>query len=226
MHWLILIFRFVRTENYFILSKFICHDWFARICLSVTWFKFLQQTAGSPEPPFLSNAVNKAMRYTQQAALHKDAGTSKHRRLPYTQQMSSCHGEALKNSGHSALHWTRDYDVCDGPGPSRSQTSHSSITPVIEQVTTEDTEDIFDGESQHPLPNETDRKRSFGNPLPVDSKDGATGHIQAQRSPSRFYDGTGFLTPPSDLASSPSICETPPSSRWTQFLLKKTINCQ
>lgn len=110
------------------------------------------------------------------------------RRMPYTQNMGlnrTTNDENIPSSSNPG--WYK-------PGPSTTQVSttsrHPLLPPSIESAKTEDSLAVN--------PNPGGRKRAFGNPLPLNVKDGASGELL----PINPYHESAFLTPPSDLASS------------------------
>nr|CAB3229474.1 cyclin-dependent kinase D-3 [Phallusia mammillata] len=129
--------------------------------------------------------------------------TSSSRRMQYARQITDPHasGDSRTHAEHSldtAYGAETSHEGYDCPDSGPQVTRHSTITPGLEQVTTHDTADV------------TSRPRAFGNPLPLDSKDGASGS-SSMVPPSA--EESAFLTPPSDLASSSSGFMTSSSSR-------------
>ena len=122
------------------------------------------------------------------------ANTASHHRLPYTQLLGSTNCPNDENNPLSSIppRWGES-ESADFYSPS-FVSRHSTITPAFEQVKTDD--DPSCASSRPASLNPTGRKRAFGNPLPLNVKDGASGELLTPDPPE-----SAFLTPPSDLGS-------------------------
>ena len=164
------------------------------------------------DPFFLSREVNS---YTSCSLRQHPETSSQHRRLPYTQKMAKTSSSRVFGSCSSYVdRYCNDIenrhqgvDCPDGSSSSSFPSEdtlvrHSTITPSFEKLTERT--------------NNKPRKRTFGDPLPVDVTQGGYSELQQSatlRTPSPSGEKGEFLTPPSGMASSSSDFFTSSSSR-------------
>ena len=135
---------------------------------------------------------------------HPTSSTSRvHRRLPYTQNLGA---HSFPNDENAPvlpiLSQTCKPDT-------DSLTSNKKSVPSKHSAPTSSglsQSKLEKGDTLRPAPL---RERAFGNPLPLNVTDGASGSLL----PMDPYQESAFLTPPSDLASTSSDTDSSSSSR-------------
>jgi len=120
-----------------------------------------------------------------------------HRRLPYTQNLGA---QDLPNDENAPFP-----QVCTHS--CRHETESTNVKPISSKHSVTSSSDLAQGKGEKSdiaRPASASRGRAFGNPLPLNVTDGASGSLL----PIDPYQDYGFLTPPSDIASTSSDTES------------------